>query len=64
MIQCKINFDGYKNSESENIKALMRLRVFMFYFLKKLKLLILFRKSRLLYIGISERKTNSIAKDC
>jgi len=62
MNQYKIYFDQHKEFESENIKSLMGICGLYFIFLKKTEIPYPFRKSRLIYIGMSERKTNSIGK--
>ncbi|HUS50757.1 MAG TPA: hypothetical protein VMZ91_11375, partial [Candidatus Paceibacterota bacterium] len=62
MNQYKIKFDQYKEFEPENIKPLMGLRGLYFIFLKKTEIPYPFRKSRLIYIGMSEKRTNSIGK--
>jgi len=62
MNQYKINFDQYKEFEPENIKPLMGVCGLYFIFLKKTEIPYPFRKSRLIYIGMSEKRTNSIGK--
>jgi hypothetical protein len=62
MNQYKIYFDQYKEFESENIKPLMGICGLYFIFLKKTEIPYPFRKSRLIYIGMSEKRTNSIGK--
>lgn len=62
MNQYKINFDQYKEFESKNIKPLMGICGLYFIFLKKTEIPYPFRKSRLVYIGMSEKRTNSIGK--
>lgn len=62
MNQYKINFDQYKEFKPENIKPLMGLCGLYFIFLKKTEIPYPFRKSRLIYIGMSEKRTNSIGK--
>lgn len=62
MNQYKMNFDQYKEFEPENIRPLMGLRGLYFIFLKKTEIPYPFRKSRLIYIGMSEKRTNSIGK--
>ncbi len=62
MNQYKINFDRHKEFESENIKPLMGICGLYFIFLKKTEIPYPFRKSRLIYIGMSEKRTNSIGK--
>ncbi len=58
----KINFDKQQDFESRNIKPLMRLCGLYFIFLKETEIPYPFKKSRLIYIGMSEKKTNSIGK--
>jgi hypothetical protein len=62
MTQYKINFDKYQHFESRNIKPLMGLCGLYFIFLKETEIPYPFKKSRLIYIGMSEKKTNSIGK--
>jgi len=62
MNQYKINFDQYKEFEPENIKPLMGVCGLYFIFLKKTEIPYPFNKSRLIYIGMSEKRTNSIGK--
>jgi len=62
MNQYKINFDQYKEFGPENIKPLMGVCGLYFIFLKKTEISYPFRKSRLIYIGMSEKRTNSIGK--
>ncbi|AHW58994.1 GIY-YIG nuclease family protein [Draconibacterium orientale] len=56
----KIFFDQPKSFELQNIKALMGLTGLYFIFTEKTKIQYPFKKSRLLYIGMSEKKTNSM----
>ena len=58
----KINFDKQQDFEIRNIKPLMGLRGLYFIFLKETEIPYPFKKSRLIYIGMSEKKTNSIGK--
>lgn len=58
----KIFFDKYQDFESRNIKPLMGLCGLYFIFLKETDIPYPFKKSRLIYIGMSEKKTNSIGK--
>lgn len=58
----KIFFDKYQEFELRNIKPLMGICGLYFIFLKKTEIPYPFRKSRLVYIGMSEKKTNSIGK--
>lgn len=62
MHRYKINFDQYKIFLPENIKPLMGICGLYFIFLKNTEIHYPFRKSRLIYIGMSEKKTNSIGK--
>ena len=62
MNQYKIYFDQYKEFEAENIKPLMGICGLYFIFLRKTEIPYPFRKSRLIYIGMSEKRTNSIGK--
>lgn len=58
----KIFFDNPKTFEMQNIKPLMGLTGLYFIFSEKSKIQYPFRSSRLLYIGMSEKRTNSIGK--
>jgi len=58
----KIFLDKYQEFELRNIKPLMGICGLYFIFLKKTEIPYPFRKSRLVYIGMSEKKTNSIGK--
>ena len=62
MDQYKIFFDQYQEFELKNIKPLMGICGLYFIFLKETEIPYPFRKSRLVYIGMSEKKTNSIGK--
>lgn len=62
MTQYKINFDKQQNFELRNIKPLIGICGLYFIFLKETEIPYPFRKSRLIYIGMSEKKTNSIGK--
>ena len=62
MQQYKINFDQYREFELGNIKPLMGVCGLYFIFLKKTEISYPFKKSRLIYIGMSEKRTNSIGK--
>jgi len=62
MDQYKIYFDKYKEFEAENIKSLMGICGLYFIFLKKTEIPYPFGKSKLIYIGMSEKRTNSIGK--
>lgn len=56
----KINFDDPKLFEPANIKPLVGIVGLYFIFTNDIEITYPFRKSRLLYIGMSERRTNSI----
>jgi len=58
----KIFFYKYQEYESNNIKPIMGICGLYFIFSKKTEIPYPFRKSRLVYIGMSEKKTNSIGK--
>jgi hypothetical protein len=58
--ELKIYFDERKSFEMQSIKPLVGLTGLYFIFTKKTKINYPFKKSRLLYIGMSEKKTNSI----
>lgn len=58
----KINFDKHRDFELRNIKPLMGICGLYFIFLKETEISYPFGKSRLIYIGMSEKKTNSIGK--
>jgi len=58
----KIYFEKYQGFEPNNVKPLMGICGLYFIFLKKTEMPYPFRKSRLIYIGMSEKKTNSIGK--
>jgi len=58
--ELKIFFDKPKTFENQNIKPLMGLIGLYFIFNEKTKIQYPFKKSRLLYIGMSEKKTNSM----
>lgn len=62
MRQFKIYFDKYQEFEVDNIKPLMGICGLYFIFLKTTELPYPFAKSRLIYIGMSEKRTNSIGK--
>jgi len=62
MQQYKITFNQYKEFKPENIKPLMGVCGLYFIFLKKTEIPYPFGKSQLIYIGMSEKKTNSIGK--
>ncbi len=58
--ELKIFFDQPKTFELQNIKPLMGLAGLYFIFSQKTEIQYPFQTSRLLYIGMSEKKTNSI----
>ena len=58
--ELKIYFDEGKTFEMQNIKPLIGLTGLYFIYTEKLKIQYPFKQSRLLYIGMSEKKTNSI----
>ena len=62
MTQYKINFDKQQDFELRNIKPLVGICGLYFIFLKETEIPYPFGKSRLIYIGMSEKKTNSIGK--
>ncbi len=58
--ELKIYFDKSQTFEMQNIKPLVGLTGLYFIFNEKKKINYAFNESRLLYIGMSEKKTNSI----
>lgn len=58
----KINFSEGKKLEPQNIERLMGICGLYFIFLQKNEIQYPFGKSRLIYIGMSEKRTNSIGK--
>jgi len=60
MQSLQINFDSPKHFELSNIKPLSGIVGIYFIFTINTLIQYPFRKSRLLYIGMSEKKTNSI----
>jgi len=58
----KIFFDKYLEFELQTIKPLVGICGLYFIFLKKTEIPYPFAKSKLIYIGMSEKKTNSIGK--
>ena len=62
MDEYRINFDKYQEFEPKNIKPLMGICGLYFIFLKNTEIPYPFRKSKLIYIGMSEKRTNSIGK--
>ena len=62
MKKIKINFDQCKDFESKKVKPLLGICGLYFIFLKKTSIPYPFNGSRLIYIGMSEKKTNSMGK--
>ena len=62
MKSIKLFFDGAKLFEPRYIQPLNGLRGLYFIFSEKIQIQYPYKKSRLLYIGMSEKKTNSIGK--
>lgn len=62
MQKIRFFFDQYMDFKLNNIKPLMGICGLYFIFLKKTEIPYPLRKSRLIYIGMSEKKTNSIGK--
>jgi len=60
IVSLKIFFDGPKIFKIQNIKPLVGLTGLYFIFNDKTRIQYPFKTSRLLYIGMSEKKTNSI----
>ena len=58
--ELKIYFDKKQTFEMQNIKPLVGLAGLYFIFTENKKINYAFNESRLLYIGMSEKKTNSI----
>lgn len=58
--ELRIYFEERKTFKMQNIKPLIGLTGLYFIFTKKTRINYPFKKSRLLYIGMSEKKTNSI----
>lgn len=58
----KINFDKQQDFESRNIKPLIGICGLYFIILKETEIPYPFGKSRLIYIDMSEKRTNSIGK--
>lgn len=58
----KIFFESPKPFELSQIKPLMGVVGLYFIFLNEMKIQYPFQQSRLIYIGMSEKKTNSIGK--
>lgn len=57
-----INFDEAIKLEPNNCKRLLGICGLYFIFLKEREIQYPFRRSRLIYIGMSEKRTNSIGK--
>lgn len=62
MKQYKIGFDEYKQFEHINIKPLIGVCGLYLIFTKEIEIHYPFKNSRLIYIGMSEKRTNSIGK--
>ncbi len=62
MKQINFFFNESKKFELENIKPLMGITGLYFIFPENLYIQYPFKKSRLIYIGMSEKRTNSIGK--
>lgn len=62
MSQIKIFFDEGRKFESRNIKPLVGIAGLYFIYNDEIKIQYPFYKSRLVYIGMSEKKTNSIGR--
>ncbi|MCZ4408352.1 hypothetical protein O3Q51_06000 [Cryomorphaceae bacterium 1068] len=62
MTEIKIFFDEGQKFEPRNIKPLVGIAGLYFIFNNEIKVHYPFDKSRLIYIGMSEKKTNSIGK--
>ncbi len=62
MKKIKLFFDDAKQFEPRFIQPLIGLRGLYFIFSNQTEIAYPFKKSRLLYIGMSEKKTNSIGK--
>ena len=62
MKEIKLFFDEAKEFEPKYIHPLVGLRGLYFIFADKMIISYPFKKSRLLYIGMSEKRTNSIGK--
>jgi len=58
----KIYFDKYQKFNLKNTKPLMGVYGLYSILLKKTEISYPFRKSRLIYIGMSEKRTNSIGR--
>ncbi|ESU19476.1 hypothetical protein FEDK69T_31460 [Flavobacterium enshiense DK69] len=59
--EVKIYFDSPKSFQPDNIKPLNGIAGLYFIFSQSIDIQYPFEKSKLLYIGMSEKKTNSIA---
>ena len=62
MSQIKIFFDEGKKFQLRNIKPLIGITGLYFIYNDEIKIQYPFHRSRLIYIGMSERRTNSIGK--
>jgi len=62
MNNIKFFFDQYQEFELKNFKTLIGICGLYFIFLRKTEIPYPFKSSRLIYIGMSEKKTNSIGK--
>lgn len=62
MKEYKINFDIPKKLEPSNLESLTGIIGLYLIFLEKTEIVYPFRKSRLIYIGMSEKRTNSIGR--
>lgn len=62
MQEIKIFFNKPQEFELKNIKPLMGIIGLYFIFLENIEIQYPFKKSRLIYIGMSEKKSNSIGK--
>lgn len=62
MNQVKIFFDEGRTFDQSNIRPLMGITGLYFIYNEEMQIQYPFHKSRLIYIGMSEKKTNSIGK--
>ncbi len=62
MTKYKINFSEGTKLEADNVKELFGITGLYFIFLKEYEIRYPFKPSRLIYIGMSEKRTNSIGK--
>ena len=58
----KIYFEQHQEFELSNVQHLMGITGLYFIFLKQTEIPYPYRQSRLIYIGMSEKKTNSIGR--